>query len=239
MVKTQSLSSQPVRYLKLHVDEAVGDFGSGAELYVYYQAGSKIQIPGDINQDGKIDDNDLTSYLNYTGLRRGDSDFDGYVSKGDVNYNGIIDAQDISEVATRLDGGVYGGNHGELCGQISMISDKQVYRPGEEIILTVTGKQMQEINALSMIIPYNESEMQFVSIEPKAVSEMKNMTNDRLHSNGDKVLYPTFVNIGNQHTLADDAELFVIHFKALRPVNTKTLKMNGLLVDKSLNTKNF
>jgi hypothetical protein len=239
MVKTQSLLSQPVRYLKLHVDEAVGDFGSGAELYVYYQAGSKIQIPGDINQDGKIDDNDLTSYLNYTGLRRGDSDFDGYVSKGDVNYNGIIDAQDISEVATRLDGGVYGGNHGELCGQISMISDKQVYRPGEEIILTVTGKQMQEINALSMIIPYNESEMQFVSIEPKAVSEMKNMTNDRLHSNGDKVLYPTFVNIGNQHTLADDAELFVIHFKALRPVNTKTLKMNGMLVDKSLNTKNF
>ena len=98
---------------------------------------------------------------------------------------------------------------------------------------------MQEINALSMIIPYNESEMQFVSIEPKAVSEMKNMTNDSLHSNGDKVLYPTFVNIGNQHTLADDAELFVIHFKALRPVNTKTLKMNGMLVDKSLNTKNF
>jgi hypothetical protein len=120
-----------------------------------------------------------------------------------------------------------------------MISDKQVYRPGEEIILTVTGKQMQGINALSTIIPYNESEMQFVSIEPKAVSEMKNMTNDRLHSNGDKVLYPTFVNVGNQHTLADDAELFVIHFKALRPVNTKTLKMNGMLVDRSLNTKNF
>lgn len=239
IVKTLSLSAQPVRYLKLHVDEAVGDFGSGAELYVYYQAGSKIQIPGDINQDGKIDDNDLTSYLNYTGLRRGDSDFDGYVSKGDVNYNGIIDAQDISEVATRLDGGVNGDNFGELSGQISMIPDKQVYRSGEEIKLTITGKQMQAINALSMIIPYNESEMQFVSIEPNAVSEMKNMTNNRLHSNGDKVLYPTFVNIGNQPTLTDDAELFVIYFKALRPVNAKTLKMNGMLVDKLLNSKNF
>lgn len=39
--------------------------------------------------------------MNYTGLRRGDSDFD-YVSAGDINRNGLIDAYDISVVATQL-----------------------------------------------------------------------------------------------------------------------------------------
>ena len=40
----------------------------------------------------KIDRNDLTSYMNYTGLRRGDSDYEGYISKGDINMNDLIDA---------------------------------------------------------------------------------------------------------------------------------------------------
>lgn len=60
-------------------------------------------MPGDINNDGKIDRNDLTSYINYTGLRKGDSDFEGYISNGDINKNGLIDAYDISVVATQLE----------------------------------------------------------------------------------------------------------------------------------------
>lgn len=43
--------------------------------------------------------------MNYTGLRKGDSDFD-YVSAGDINQNDLIDAYDISVVATQLDGGI-------------------------------------------------------------------------------------------------------------------------------------
>ena len=44
--------------------------------------------------------------MNYTGLRKGDADFEGYISKGDINKNGLIDAYDISVVASQLDGGV-------------------------------------------------------------------------------------------------------------------------------------
>lgn len=65
------------------------------------------------------------------------------------------------------------------------------------------------------------------------------MTYDRLHTNGDKVLYTTFVNIGNQHTLQDDATLFVLHFKAQRKLILKQLNISGLLVDKSLNELGF
>ncbi len=69
--------------------------------------GTESYLQGDINVDGKIDGNDLTSYTNYTGLRKGDSDFEGYISNGDINKNDLIDAYDISVVATRrLEGGV-------------------------------------------------------------------------------------------------------------------------------------
>lgn len=88
------------RYIKLNVTEGVGDYGSGREIYVFKVPGTESYLPGDINNDGKIDRNDLTSYINYTGLRKGDSDFEGYISNGDINKNGLIDAYDISVVAT-------------------------------------------------------------------------------------------------------------------------------------------
>ena len=68
--------------------------------------GSESYIQGDVNNDGKVDGNDLTSYMNYTGLRLGDSDFEGYISRGDIDGNNLIDAYDISVAATQLEGGV-------------------------------------------------------------------------------------------------------------------------------------
>ena len=235
----QSGEDGGVRYLRLNVTKAVGGFGSGTELYVFRKPDAKVLIPGDINQDGHIDDNDLTSYLNYTGLRQGDSDFDGYVSVGDVNRNGLIDAQDISNVATQLEGGSGIDNGGTLSGSLALKADRQQYNIGDDIVLTVTGSGLQAVNALSLVLPYNQQDIQFVRIEPVATSSMMNMTNDRLHSNGDRVLYPTFVNVGNQPLIEGSPVLFRVHFKAQRKLSMKQVPMKGMLVDKSLNTIEF
>ena len=97
-MKVFTFKDQPkARYIKLHITEGVGNYASGRELYVFKVPGTESYLPGDINNDKKIDTNDLTSYMNYTGLRRGDSDFD-YVSAGDINRNGLIDAYDISAI---------------------------------------------------------------------------------------------------------------------------------------------
>ncbi|MBR5037007.1 MAG: discoidin domain-containing protein [Prevotella sp.] len=231
----QSSEDGGVRYLRLNVTKAVGGFGSGTELFVFRKPDAKVLIPGDINQDGRIDDNDLTSYLNYTGLRRGDSDFDGYVSVGDVNRNGLIDAQDISNVATQLEGGAGTDNGGTLSGSLALKADRQQYNAGDDIVLTVTGSDLQAVNALSLVLPYNQQDMQFVRIEPVATSSMMNMTNDRLHSNGDRVLYPTFVNVGSQPLIEGSPVLFRIHFKALRRLSLKSLPFSSMLVDRHLN----
>ena len=88
-VKIFEFKDKPkARYIKLNVTEGVGNYGSGRELYVFKVPGTESYLPGDINNDKKIDSNDLTSYMNYTGLRKGDSDFD-YVSAGDINQNDL------------------------------------------------------------------------------------------------------------------------------------------------------
>lgn len=225
---------QQARYIRMDVKKALGDFGSGAELYVFRQPGTKVLIPGDVNQDGKIDENDLTSYMNYTGLKKGDSDFDGYISNGDINGNGLIDAYDISNVATLLEGGVTEKDMRQPAGTITYTYNKAAYQAGDEVTVTVKGTGLQAVNALSLVMSYDLKTMQYTKTDPVAVKDMRNMTYDRHHTDGSQVLYPTFVNIGQQPTIEGSATLFVIHFKALRAFRAPKASAKGMLVSNNL-----
>ena len=228
------------RYVKINVTEGVGGFGSGREIYVFKVPGTESYIPGDINNDGKIDNNDLTSYINYTGLRSGDSDFEGYISNGDINKNGLIDAYDISVAATQLDGGIERRQRPDtIQGAIKISTSKQNYNVGEVIEIKVSGTDLRAINALSFALPYNPADYEFVSIDPLNMRQLENMTNDRLHTNGTKSLYPTFVNIGEKETLEGTEDLFIIKLKAKRRIKFDLKAIDGFLVDKRLNVIKF
>ncbi|PYF76540.1 TIM-barrel domain-containing protein [Pedobacter nutrimenti] len=227
------------RYIKIAVTDGVGGFGSGRELYVFKVPGTESYLPGDINNDQKIDENDLVSYTNYTGLRKGDGDFEGYISKGDLNNNDLIDAYDISTVATQLDGGVNDEKIAPLAGKISISAAKTAYNKDETIELTVKGTDLSSVNAFSFALPYNQQDYEFVGIEPLAVKEMDNLSNDRLHTNGKKALYPTFVNVGDKDALNGNQDLFILKLKAKRKVTFNLKPIDGLLVDKNLNSIKF
>lgn len=226
------------RYIKLSVSNAVGDYGSGRELYVFRVPGTSSYIPGDINSDNKIDVNDLTSYTNYTGLKKGDGDFD-YVSMGDINRNNLIDAFDISNVTTQLDGGVRIDSAISLTGKLVLSTEQKIYKKGDIIKITVKGKNLSAVNALSFELPYNKTEYEYLGLKAIHVKSMKNLTKDRLHSDGSKALYPTFVNVGNQETLNGSPNLFILKFKAKKDLNFDLKARDGILVSKELDAKKF
>ncbi|TCD04614.1 DUF5110 domain-containing protein [Pedobacter frigidisoli] len=239
-VKTFNFANQPTaRYIKLAVTDGVGGFGSGRELYVFKVPGTESYLPGDINNDRLIDRNDLISYINYTGLKKGDADFEGYISNGDINKNNVIDAYDISIVATQLDGGVKDSNAEKLSGKIEISVPKQNYAKDETVEITVKGINLSSVNALSFALPYNPQDFEFESVKTISTNSMENLTYDRLHTDGSKVLYPTFVNVGNKETISGTKDLFIIKLKAKRKVKFELKAIDGLLVDKKLNSVKF
>ncbi|GAB3414988.1 glycoside hydrolase family 31 protein [Niabella aquatica] len=239
-VKEFVFASQPTaRYIKLSVTEGTGNFGSGRELYVFKVPGSASYIPGDINNDGKIDHNDLTSYTNYTGLRKGDSDFEGYISNGDINKNNLIDAYDISNVATQLEGGVSRDSIAGIGGKLIVSTNKISYKAGETIEIRVKGQSLSSVNALSFALPYNGQHYEYIGTQPVGTNQMENLSYDRLHTNGTRALYPTFVNVGNQPSLNGNKDLFIIRFKAKKDVKAGLKAIDGILVDKDLNELRF
>lgn len=227
------------RYVRIRVTKAVGDYGSGREIYVFRVPGSESYIQGDVNNDGKVDGNDLTSYMNYTGLRMGDSDFEGYISRGDIDGNSLIDAYDISVAATQLEGGVQPSDEEHVAGEVTLSANGRSFKAGDEVEIHVGGRGMKAVNALSFALPYDQQLYDFVGIETVAVKGMENLTNDRLHTDGEKVLYPTFVNVGDKPAVEGDVELFVIRLKAKGNVQFDLKAQNGVLVDKNLNRVTF
>ena len=237
-VKIYTFADQPMaRFIKLDITKASGDYGSGQELYVFRVPGSSSYLQGDINSDKKVDKNDLVSYMNYTGLRLGDSDFEGYVSIGDINQNDLIDAYDMSLVAVELDGGIKEVDSLDVAGDIKLSVDKQSYKKGDVITISVKGDKLQSVNALSFALPYSNEDYEYVGVEALATKGMENLTLDRLHTNGVKSLYPTFVNLGEKPSLSGDLDLFVLKFKAKRDLKFNLKTIDGILVDDKLKSR--
>jgi hypothetical protein len=238
-VKEFEFEGKPkARYIKFNVTEGVGNFGSGLEMYIFKVPGSETYLSGDINKDKKVDENDLTSYLNYNGLRTGDSDFD-YVSIGDVNENGLIDAHDISFAATRIGDGVHESADNKVAGSITIEADERRYKAGEEVVITISGHDLANVNAFSLALPYDAAEYEFIGIESLNTGNMANYSKNRMHSNGSTVIYPTFINEGNQHTLSGDCELVKVTLKAKKNIKFNIEAVDGMIVDKHLNTVKF
>lgn len=226
------------RYIKISISEAVGNFGSGHEMYIFKVADTESILQGDINRDKRIDEGDFTSYMNYTGLRRGDGDFD-YVSIGDVNGNGLIDAYDASLVSTALDGGARPSSE-VVAGSLVLTPSAKTYRAGDEVRITVSGRDLRAVNALSFALPYDTQEFEYVGIETVGTKKMTNLTRDRQHTDGTRALYPTFVNRGQADLLDQDGpELFIIKFKAKRAGRFHLTARDGLLIDRGLGVVKF
>ena len=179
----------------------------------------------------------LTSYMNYTGLRKGDGDFD-YVSIGDLNRNNLIDAFDISAVGIKLETGVSSRRVEPVAGKVTVKADKKTYQAGETVEIVVRGEGLRSVNALSFALPYDTKDLEYVGVDAKGMKEMHNLTYDRLHTNGQKALYPTFVNLGEKPYL-EDGELMIVRFKAKRKFTFDLKAIDGMIVDKYMNSVKF
>ena len=140
-------------------------------------------------------------------------------------------------MTTQLDGGAAQRASDKVSGKLLLTADKNTFAAGDEVRITVSGKDLKCVNGLSFALPYSTSEFEYQGIELLNMKDMVNLTYDRLHTNGQKELFPCFVNRGNNFLL-EDGKLFVIKLKAKKAGKFNLKAKDGLLVDRSLGTCN-
>ncbi|WP_125702311.1 TIM-barrel domain-containing protein [Lacticaseibacillus daqingensis] len=232
-------------YLKFSIPKGstVGDFVSGEDILVYEKPGEGGSLPGDITNDGKIDGNDEKSLKEYTGDTAGkDNDFAGYVETGDLNQNGTIDAFDINYVLKQLGDAPLAADAGDATvptGSLSISADKAVYAPGDDVTLTIKGKDLAGVNALSTRIAFNSNEM---ALETAGIAagdltrDMVNFSKVRKHSDGSEDAYVVYANRGQATAVSGSGVVATLKFKSLAPLNGKNIALT--LADQMLVNQN-
>ena len=238
-LKTINFSSPiKARYFKLVTKESVGNFLTMREFRPYKVDGTNGQVVGDWNNSGNIEEGDLTFLQNYTGLSSVDADWN-YVSMADLNFNNIIDAYDISYVASKLDGGIVPSNNVSIAGEVMLVPNKTNISSGETFTIDVVGTGLVDVNAFSIEIPLDSTKYEYVKTEATvATAEMENLSKLRLHSDNSQDVYVVFTNTGDKVRVNGTDTLARITLKATNNIEFDLSATNALIVNSNLDSKN-
>ena len=230
-VKTYKFKVAKARYIRMNIADGVGHFVSGEELLVFKKTGTKMLIPGDINNDGKINEDDKTSYFNYSGLRSTDNDFP-YIAHVDMNKNGLIDAQDIHVIATQLEGGVTSIAERKPSGQLFYVTDKKDLKVGETATVQLMAKDLVAVNGLTSSFCVDSDKFEVVGdIQANAdfIKQTENFSRVRNRNQKTDVVF-TFVNFGEKPALVDTGVVALITLRALKDCKLDFTSADSVLV---------
>ncbi len=233
--KIYNFTVPQARYVKMIIDGGVGNFISGEELLVFKKPGSRMQVPGDISNDGKITEDDKTSFLNYSGLRTVDSDFD-YISHADSNKNGLIDAYDISVAAVQLEGGVTNPSQVAPSGTLYLAADQLTLAKGEETSVYLMANDLSAVNALTSTFMIDGSVFEVVGdvvANQDFTKDAENFSRIRTRSNQTNVVF-SFVNFGEKELLEGSGRVAAVRLRALTDASLNFNSQDGILVGNDL-----
>ncbi|MEG1287334.1 MAG: discoidin domain-containing protein, partial [Clostridium sp.] len=225
------------RYFKIVTKESIGNFMAMREFRPYKVDGSNGQVVGDWNNSGMIEEGDLVFLENYAGLTSVDSDWD-YVSMADLNGNKVIDAYDISYVASKLEDGVV-PSEGNMAGEILLVPSKNEIKAGETFTLDIMGAGLSDVNAFSVEIPLDSTKYEVVTAPESTIKTagMKNLSKVRTHSDGKQDIYAIFSNVGNNVKVEGTDAISRVTLKAKTNITFDMKATHAFIVDSKLNSK--
>lgn len=217
-VKVVSLNGVNARYLKLVVAKSIRNYFAAHELPVYKKDGTKPFAVGSTNKNETVSAGDYTNMKNYLGTSVKDgSNFVDQIQKrcGDINRNGIYDVYDYAYTMFHLDGGTK--QTGPVSGSISLIPDTDIVHAGDTFALTVSAKDVKNLNAFGNVLHYDPAALKFMSIEQDdSIKSMENLTVNKQYEDHTAYINLAFANRGDQELYHGSGNLAVITLKALK-----------------------
>ncbi|MPQ44220.1 discoidin domain-containing protein, partial [Clostridium tarantellae] len=211
-----------VKHIRVEALQGNGNFAAALEFRPYKVEGTNKVILGDYTGDGQVTDNDIVFVNNYMGATEKDNDW-GYVSKCDINYNGVIDSYDLAFVSSQV-GEKLQPSGKEVKGNIALEFDKEQVKAGEEFTVSVLGKGISDMYAFDTLLDINTDKFEIVNSSvpvnsSNLTSSMVNASAYKEHE-GDDTVVVSFVGKGNMVPINEEGLLAT--FKLRAKVDTKT-----------------
>lgn len=225
------------RYLKFKVKASTGGFLQAYEVRPYHVDNDKGTVIGDTNNSNSIEDNDLTFFENYIGLKQVDGDWEYASGLGNIDNNDIIDAYDISYVATQLGEPITTPAKG-VEGRVTLLPSKTDIKAGDEVTIDIYGIGLKNVNAFSIELPVDSNLFSVSNFGSPSLSTMfmRNFSKTRTHNDNSIDNYVCFTNVGKQDLINGSGSIGTMRIKANTDFTWDTLESRAILVGQDLTT---
>ncbi|MCJ0932450.1 discoidin domain-containing protein [Virgibacillus halodenitrificans] len=224
------------RYIKITVTESVGGFGSAREFRPYKKDKTEGWVVGkniSDGTDGQLGEDDLNFFGSYMGVDETDSAWN-QVLRGDINFNGVIDAYDLMYVAGHLGEEPLEGTGESIKGSLDVRPSKMQLDKGESFTVDVIGNDLQDINAFGLELTLDTSKYKLVEGGIKATDATNHMLN---YSKQNKQrMMVAFSNKGAQSTLEGSKTVATLTLVAREDTTFDATISRSLLLNTSFET---
>ena len=146
---------------------------SAVSINVFKVEGTRGIIAADYTGDGKVDEADLNFAIQYYRAKEGDNDW-SYVSKADVNKDGVVGIYDIAYVASLIAPARKTSYINKAVGTLGTKPSVAKVNEGQEFYIEVIGENVVDLYAFESIINLDKDKYELIGFEAAGAS--KNMT---------------------------------------------------------------
>ncbi len=192
--KTIAISSQRIKSIRIEALETSKPEFSGAsvkQINIFRTPGTKGMVASDYTGDGKVDSTDLNFVLQYYRIKQGDNDW-SYVSKADVNKDGVIGIYDVAYTASLIEKPQKAGYVNRAKGVLKLRPSVSDVKVGQEFSVDVIGENVADLYAFESIIAIDKGKYELAGFENGAVKGMTSACKEK-----DGKAYIAYTNTAN------------------------------------------
>lgn len=215
--KTIELNGRKVKSIRVEALECSQPNYSGAsmkEIIIFKVPGTKGVLAADYTGDGKIDTADLNFALQYYRIKEGDNDW-SYVSKADVNKDGVIGIYDVAYVASLITPAAKPRYNNKAAGILKLKSEVENVTEGQEFTISIIGEELSDLYAFEVIVGLDKEKYEIVAFENGEVNGLTSACKEKQGK-----MYVAYTNTASAAGINGEGVLARVKLKA---------KANGVL----------
>lgn len=192
--KTIALNSRRIKSIRIEALETSKPDFSGAsvnQISILKAPGAAGEVAADYTGDGKVDGTDLNFVFQYYRIKRGDRDW-SYVSKADVNEDGVIGIYDVAYTASLMQKPLKPGYVNRAAGTLKLRPSVSAVKSGQRFFVDVIGEDVADLYAFESIIGLDKDKYELAGFENGAVKGMISACKEK-----DGRAYVSYTNTGS------------------------------------------
>lgn len=170
-IELKPLAAKSIRLEALETSKPDISGASAVQINIFKVPGTKGTTAADYTGDGRVDGADLNFVLQYYRIKKGDNDW-AYVSKADIDRDGIIGIYDVAYVASLIEPAAAPGYENKAAGIIKLRPELRHVNKEQEFHVDIIGEKLFDMYAFECIIGIDSDKYKLTGFESGCRKDM-------------------------------------------------------------------